>query len=474
MIFTDWIYFVFFAAVFAAHWLARGRETRLTVLLIASTVFYGWWDWRFVFLIGFVILIAWACALRAGDRGLSEARRKTAMWVGVGTALGVLGVFKYFGFFVDSGVAALQALGLNAARPTLSILLPVGISFYVFQAISYVVDVWRGDLRAETRLRRVALYIGFFPQLVAGPIVRAASFFPQMDRDQRLTRALVWSGVRAFLLGFAYKAGLADNIAPVVDPVFADVNAWSNEALVAATLAFGAQIYFDFAGYSLMAIGVARLFGYYIPENFHWPYASTSITEFWRRWHISLSGWLRDYLYIPLGGNRKGRALTYRNLMITMLLGGLWHGAAWTFVVWGALHGGALAVHKWLMERLPAMPGVAAAQSAAGWVAGLVLTQVFVLFTWVPFRAESFADTFTVWAAMTGLRAETGLTLPWSVWLIPLAVGLDAVIAKAGVRRRLGGLFARPSVYWGGLGVVTGLLIALYPLNPAPFVYFQF
>jgi D-alanyl-lipoteichoic acid acyltransferase DltB (MBOAT superfamily) len=474
MIFTDWIYFVFFGLVFALHWGMRGREARLSVLLVASTIFYGWWDWRFLLLIGFVITVSWIAALYAGDRARSMGQRKLALWLGVGTALAMLGVFKYFGFFVSSGLAALNALGLEAAEPTLSIILPVGISFYVFQAISYIVDVWRGDLAADSRIRRVALYIGFFPQLVAGPIVRAASFFPQMERDHRLSRALVWSGARAFLLGFVYKAGLADNIAPVVDPVFADVSQWSNAALLAATMAFSAQIYFDFAGYSLMAIGVARLLGYYIPDNFNTPYASTSITEFWRRWHISLSGWLRDYLYIPLGGNRGGKLATYRNLMATMLFGGLWHGAAWTFVVWGALHGAALAAHKWLMERLPRLPCVAMAQSVGAWVIGLVLTQVFVLFTWVPFRATSFTDTFTVWSAMIGIRDGAGLDLPLSVWLIPLAVILDAVLTKTRFRRRLQAVMARPVVYWGGMGVLAGLVLALYPINPAPFVYFQF
>lgn len=475
MIFTEAIFFVFLVAVFAAYWLLKKhREWQLRLLLVASAIFYGWWDWRFLLLIGTVVLISWVTAQQVSKHQEGASSRRAWLIFGVTSSLTILGVFKYFNFFADSSIAMLQAIGLNPSTGAVHILLPVGISFYIFQAISYIVDTARGDLKAEKRLSRVALYIAFFPQLVAGPIVRAASFFPQMDRTKPLSRGLVAAGLRAFLLGFAYKAGIADNLAQFVDPVFgnalvpgdADLTVWSNGALVGASLAFAGQIYFDFAGYSLMAIGVARWFGFYIPKNFDYPYASTNIADFWRRWHISLSSWLRDYLYIPLGGNRSGRIKTYRNLMITMVLGGLWHGAAWTFVAWGALHGLALAVHRALfIGKTRRMPAIFA----------LIATQLFVLLAWVPFRAESFGDTLTAWSAFVGLRTGGPEALPWIVWAVPALIILDACLGHSRLRRLArSSLMRRPMIFWGGLGVLTAILFALYPLEAQPFVYFQF
>ena len=473
MIFTDAIFFAFLAVVFSAYWLLRGKEARLNLLLVASAVFYGWWDWRFLGLIGFVILISWLVARFAARRAPGEAFRRLALIAGISANLAVIATFKYFGFFADSARDMLSTIGLDPGWTALNILLPVGISFYVFQAISYIIDVARGDLAPEQRLRRVALYIAFFPQLVAGPIVRAASFFPQMERVKSLSSALVFAGLRAFALGFAYKAGIADNLAQFVDPVFGDAQvagdtdlaAWSNLALVGATLAFGALIYFDFAGYSLMAIGVARWFGFYIPKNFDHPYASPAIDDFWRRWHISLSSWLRDYLYIPLGGNRLSAGKTYRNLMVTMVLGGLWHGAAWTFVAWGAMHGAALAFHRALYKG----------RAAIGFLYGLLATQVFVLLTWVPFRAESFADTLVIWAACTGLRDGGSAEISPLVWLLVPLIAFDAILGRGGLKAlKASRILRQPLVYWSGLGVLSGIMLALYPLEASPFVYFQF
>lgn len=468
MIFTEPVFLIFFVLTFALYWLLKGKEARLSLLLVASMVFYGWWDWRFLGLIGWVIVISWACARIAGRMQPGTAGRRILLAGAITSHLGVLATFKYFGFFSTSAAVVMESMGLTPSWPVLNILLPVGISFYIFQAISYVVDTARGDLAPERRLRRVALYIAFFPQLVAGPIVRAASFFPQMEREKRLSRALIASGLRAFLIGFVYKAGIADNLAPLVDPVYSggDLSAWSNLALVGATLAFAGQIYFDFAGYSLMAIGVARLFGYHIPKNFDYPYASLSIADFWRRWHISLSSWLRDYLYIPLGGNRGSAFATYRNLMITMVLGGLWHGAAWTFVAWGALQGAGLGLHRALFGR---------SSLRIGWLPALILTQGFVLLSWAAFRAESFADMGEVWLAFSSLREGGSQMLAWYVWLVPGLIAVDALLGRHGrsLARALPAL-KRPVVYWSGLGATAGLLLALYPLEAAPFVYFQF
>ncbi|MEM8616910.1 MAG: MBOAT family O-acyltransferase [Pseudomonadota bacterium] len=473
MIFTDAIFFAFLAITFSGYWLLRGKESRLSLLLVASAIFYGWWDWRFLGLIAFVIMLSWGVARFAAARPVGERKRRLALIAGIAGNLTVIAVFKYFNFFADSAITSLTAIGIEPGWTAVNILLPVGISFYVFQAISYIVDVARGDLEPEHRLRRVALYIAFFPQLVAGPIVRAASFFPQMERIKHFSGALFFAGLRAFALGFAYKAGIADNLAAFVDPVYGnalvpgdtDLATWSNDALIGATLAFAALIYFDFAGYSLMAIGVARWFGFYIPKNFDYPYASPAIDDFWRRWHISLSSWLRDYLYIPLGGNRSGEAKTYRNLMATMVLGGLWHGAAWTFVAWGALHGVALSLHRALFKG----------KRALGFGLGLLATQVFVLLTWVPFRADSFTDTLTIWQAFTGLRSGGSDNLSALVWLVVPLVALDAWLGQGGVRKlSRAAVWRRPALYWGSLGVLVGVLLALYPLETAPFVYFQF
>lgn len=473
MIFTEVTFFAFLASVFSAYWLLHGKEARLTLLLVASAVFYGWWDWRFLGLIGLVILISWSVANFAARRVPGETCRRFALIGGIGANLAIIAVFKYFGFFADSARTMLAGIGLDPGWTALNILLPVGISFYVFQAISYMVDVARGDLACEPRLRRVALYIAFFPQLVAGPIVRAASFFPQMERRKRLTGALFFAGFRAFALGFAYKAGIADNLSQFVDPIYGDalvagdtdLALWSNAALIGATLAFAGLIYFDFAGYSLMAIGVARWFGFYIPKNFDYPYASPSIDDFWRRWHISLSSWLRDYLYIPLGGNRCSRLKTYRNLMATMILGGLWHGAAWTFVAWGAMHGTALAVHR----------AVCKGRLVLSFATGLICTQLFVLLTWVPFRAESFADTLTVWSAFFGLRSGGSEHLSVWVWLVLPLIALDALLGRGVLSTiKWKRILRNPAPYWGGVGVLSGILLALYPLEASPFVYFQF
>jgi alginate O-acetyltransferase complex protein AlgI len=475
MIFTDPVYFVFLAFAFSVYWLlSKYREVQLAFLLIVSLVFYGWWDWRFLGLIAIVVLVAWTTALMASKYPAGNRTRRIWLTLGIGFSLAMLAVFKYFNFFLDSTISMLTTLGFKVNPSTLQVLLPFGISFYVFHAISYIVDVARGDMQASKRPDRVGLYIAFFPQLVAGPIVRAAGFFPQMEQDKRLTRRLLSSGLRLFVLGFAYKAGIADNLSPLVDPVFGDamkagdtqLGEWSNLSLIGATLAFAALIYFDFAGYSLMAIGVARWFGYSIKRNFDYPYASANIADFWRRWHMSLSSWLRDYLYIPLGGNRGSNFATYRNLMITMLLGGLWHGAAWTFLAWGALHGAGLAVHRALFGN---------SKRKLGFWAGLILTQFFVLMTWVPFRAESFSDTLEVWHAFTGLRDGGARQLPWAVWLLPGLIAIDALFGKS-EWRHLGhrAILRVPAVYWAGLGVVTALLLALYPLEAKPFVYFQF
>lgn len=473
MSFVEPVFLLLLGFTLAVYWTVQSARLRIDTLLAASIIFYGWWDSRFLLLLGFVIVTSWACALLASNHERGTSGRRAWTLVGCVTNLLVLVMFKYLGFFADSTATALSQLGLQPSWPVVHLIVPLGVSFFILQAISYLIDVSREDVGAERELRRVAFYIGFFPQLAAGPIVRAKHFLPQMNREKRLTQQLFMAGARAVLLGFIYKAGIADPLSQVADPVFggggvgpSDLAAWSNWALVGATVAFGGQVYFDFAGYSLMAVGVARWFGYLIPRNFDYPYASLSIDEFWRRWHMSLSAWLRDYVYIPLGGSQGTISTTLRNVMITVLLGALWHGAAWTFVAWGVLHGLALCLHRIVFRRGNQMlPGIV----------GLLSTQGFVLMAWVLFRAESPGDAITIWQAFAGLREGGTAGVSWTVWCVPLLVALDARLGRsqstARGRRRL---TRSPLVYWSGLGALTALAISFYPLEPLPFVYFQF
>ncbi len=474
MIFTSLSFLVFFFAVFALYWLLPNKKMRLGLLLAGSAVFYGWWDWRFLGLIALVILTSWFVALRMRARSGDPSHQNRWLGFGVAVSLFVLGVFKYTGFFADSFATLIQAAGLRADMPTLHIILPVGVSFYIFQAISYMADVRRGHLPAEPRLTRVALYISFFPQLVAGPIVRAASFFPQMERTKRLSRRSIVVGLRAFITGLVYKALLADNIGPAVDQIYGNLGEYGNGAICLATFGFAAQIYFDFAGYSLMAIGVARLFGYHIPRNFNFPYAARSITDFWRRWHMSLSFWLRDYLFIPLGGSRGGKMMYFRNLLTTMILGGLWHGAAWSFVIWGLIHGIALIVHKvWIEHIRPHIAPASWVSHWPGWLFGFFLTQYTVLLAWAMFRAETLADGMAAMGALTGLRSDGVLGAQPALALILIPLVLDHYL---GVRkfRPNWPILSRPELWWGIVGICAALALSIYPLKAAPFVYFQF
>ncbi|GAB3734955.1 MBOAT family protein [Luteimonas pelagia] len=474
MIFTSGIFLVFFVVVYGVYWLLlRGQRTRVAWLLLASQVFYGWWDWRFLGLMWIAILTSHFAGL-AIERG---RRPRAAMAGAIIVMLGILATFKYFNFFVDSMSELLRSLGLSASPHVLQIILPVGISFYTFQAISYVVDVWRRDIRAERHVVDTATYISFFPQLVAGPIVRAADFLPQLREEKRFDNVDFLVGAKLFLVGFIYKAIFSDNISPFVDEVYADIARFDNHSLAMATLGFYAQIYFDFAGYSIMAIGIARMFGYRLMRNFDYPYLSTSITEFWRRWHISLSSWLRDYLYIPLGGNRGGEAKRNRNLMVTMLLGGLWHGASWNFVAWGGLHGTALAVHKefgkarrrWLPAGL--FPPVLAV--ALAWLA----TQFFVYLTWIPFRAPDFGASWEILRGVFQARDDAGLTraaIPYALLIAPIFVDTFVVGFAAGrrVAARLPA-WSHPVAAFA-LGAILAVLLFMMPLEVNSFIYFQF
>ena len=353
MAFDSITFALFLPLVFLLYWaLHQSRRGQNVLLLVASYVFYGWWNWRFLGLILLTTCSAYLCALWV-ERCKMRGQTKWAATANVANLvlnLGVLGLFKYYDFFATSLNALMMSLGLQADWPLLHLLLPVGISFYTFQALSYTIDVYRGDIRAERNWISFATYIAFFPQLVAGPIERAGKMLPQFAAPRSFSSEEAVKGCRQMLWGFVKKIVVADNCAPIVEQIFANPDAQGGSTLLYGTLLFAFQIYADFSGYSDIAIGSARLFGLHLSDNFRNPYFATNIPDFWRRWHISLTSWFRDYVYIPLGGNRKGRGRTLANTVAVFSLSGLWHGANWTFVLWGFYHG--LLFLPWCMGKV--------------------------------------------------------------------------------------------------------------------------
>ncbi len=448
MLFNSPIFLAFFAVFFVVYWqMAKHWRAQNLLILFGSWFFYGWWDERFLILIGLSTLVdfisglgasgqrpprkivhkalLWFCSLGAVaafiswqenwfllptslglgalvyfisgniDRLSGPVRRKAWLVFSLVTNLGLLGVFKYFGFFTASFVEAFSSLGLQINTPMIHIILPVGISFYTFQTLSYTIDIYRKEMQPTDRFIDFAAYVAFFPQLIAGPIERARRLLPQFQAPRQWQWRMVQSGALLFLWGLYKKMVIADNLAPIVDAAFANPASADAALMTIGILAFAFQIYGDFSGYSDMARGLARMLGFELMLNFRLPYFSRTPSEFWRRWHISLSTWLRDYLYIPLGGNKGGALLTYRNLMLTMLLGGLWHGAAWTFVFWGAFHGAILALYRVakIDKHLFAVNLASAKGIALHGLAWLVMTYL-TLIGWTFFRAESITDAF--------------------------------------------------------------------------------
>jgi alginate O-acetyltransferase complex protein AlgI len=460
MSFTSLSFLIFFVALITLYRVLP-LPYRKPLLVAAGLFFYGYWDWRFLGLMGTCIVADYYLALRIFHADSAAVKRRY-MAASLVLNFGLLGFFKYYNFFTGSANVALASLGLHL--PHLEIILPVGISFFTFESMSYTFDVYRGSLVPCSRLIDFALFIAFFPRLVAGPIIRASHFLPQIQRPLVLEWSDVQAGSLIFLSGLVKKLLLADNLAPFVDRVFAQPLLYDSPTAWLAVAAYGLQIYYDFSGYSDMAVGLARMFGFELPINFSAPYGARNLTEFWRRWHISLSTWLRDYVYISLGGNRRGTVRTYVNLIATMLLGGLWHGASWNFVLWGGLHGVGLAIHKWCAARFPrvALP----APLAHG------LTVVCVLLLWVPFRAVDWNTSMAMFHQLAGL----GSGVQWlSPWLLP--AGLACLLTVLRHRAGCPDFFRFDTgTFWGRTQVSTAVMCLLYltPLNVSPFVYFQF
>jgi D-alanyl-lipoteichoic acid acyltransferase DltB (MBOAT superfamily) len=338
MLFNSVEFLIFLPIVFGLYWfLLKKIHTQNILILLASYVFYGWWDWRFLSLILLSTLVDYTVGVNLGKTS-EENKRKRLLWISVLFNLGLLGTFKYFNFFIDNWISLWNSLGIEMNRVSINVILPVGISFYTFQTLSYTLDIYKKQLTPTRNFFAFASFVAFFPQLVAGPIERASNLLPQFFKVRKFTYTKAADGLRQILWGLFKKVVIADNCAEYVNIIFADYHDYSGSTLVLGAVLFAFQIYGDFSGYSDIAIGVARLFGFELKQNFAFPYFSRDISEFWRRWHISLSTWFRDYLYIPLGGSRVNNAKKLRNIFIIFVVSGFWHGANWTFIVWGALN----------------------------------------------------------------------------------------------------------------------------------------
>jgi alginate O-acetyltransferase complex protein AlgI len=497
MVFTSFTFVEFFLIVLMALALCRTRWQRQLTLLLGSIIFYGYWNSWYLFLLATPSVIDYFCSLRISE-SVDERRRKLWLRFSIVSNLGLLAYFKYANFFV-------QSFGKLIGRdlPVLHILLPVGISFYTFKTMSYTIDVYRRHIEPCRSWWKYAMFVTYFPELIAGPIVRASVFLPQMTRSLKPSWPRAYVGLQLVVQGFSKKLLIADRLATFADAVFAHPGIYSTGTIWSAVIAYSLQIYCDFSGYSDIAIGVSRIIGFDLPENFNMPYASTSITEFWRRWHMTLSQWLRDYLYIPLGGNRKGKLRTYINLTLTMLLGGLWHGANWTFVAWGAMHGFALAAHKLWMD----------ANKGRGWKVpaffGWLTTYLYVCFAWVLFRAQDFSSAMLITRKMLGLNsAGVQYVYVWLFLIVPVVVlahfigrYANAGVEKSAGRRKMyapawldtlyygtGRMAIRPHPLAGTYallptnGLVVGFALTAWAIvfylfaavNSSPFIYFQF
>jgi alginate O-acetyltransferase complex protein AlgI len=477
MLFPTITFALFFMIVLPVSWLLLPRRRRWKVFMIAASyVFYGYWDWRFCLLLGASTLANQLFA-RLIHRSDDERARRRWLVAAIVVNLGVLGFFKYYDFFVTSATNTLHDLGIGVSPELVSVVLPIGISFFTFQALSYVIDIYRRVFEPG-RLLDFAVFLSFFPHVVAGPIVRPAEFMPQLKarHDPRHVDAS-----RAFFLifiGLFKKVVIANVLATeIVDAVFASPQQHSSLEVLVAIYAYAVQIYADFSGYTDMAIGLALLLGFRFPQNFDSPYTARSIQDFWRRWHMTLSRWLRDYLYIPLGGNRSGSRRTYVNLMLTMLLGGLWHGAAWTFVVWGGIHGFYLSLEHWRRARRERMGLPEPADTRRRrWMQQFV-TFNLVCFAWVFFRSESLENAF----AMLGRLLDPGYWFDASPLvtvgvLVAIAVGLaeQYIPRRAWSRAMARFSYLAPALQGVVLGLALMLTNTMGPSGVAPFIYFRF
>lgn len=476
MLFNSFIFFIFLAVVLPLYyWLPK--KLRNPLLLVASYVFYGYWDYRFTALLAISTVIDFFVGQKL-HASVNLGVRKRWLALSMSSNLGILAVFKYYGFFISSFAPLAAIFGGNLDYLHLNIILPVGISFYTFQTMSYTIDIYRRKLEPTNNFIDFAVFVSFFPQLVAGPIERASNLLPQIAKVPLPSRIQIEKGIVLIATGLFKKVMIGDTAGRIVDHVFARPDIYKSPELLAALVLFSIQIYADFSGYSSIARGTAKLLGIELMKNFEQPYLSRNITEFWRRWHISLSSWLRDYLYISLGGNRKGISRTYVNLMLTMLLGGLWHGASWNFVIWGGLHGLYLAAHKMILgsKKISDHFHYNGPWSFVRFLFNISLTYLLVLFTWLFFRATDFHTASIFLQKM--IYWESG---EFTSRFVYITLAFAVVMLLFDVLQ----YYTRSHTFLLKIknrGVVVGILAALMLLSflfmfqseALPFIYFQF
>lgn len=467
MKFNSLIFVLLFAASYPLLMAVKHRpQNRL--LLLASYLFYGWWDYRFLGLLLATTTIDFFCAQGVQAAATEQFKRRAFVAVSVCANLAILGLFKYFNFFAESATRLFQVFGLHADPITLRLLLPVGISFYTFQSLGYTIDVYRGRIRPAARFADYALFVSFFPQLLAGPIGRATQLLPQVENPRRVTYEDVRQGAWLILLGFFKKVVVADNLADIANAVFNFPNDYRGGAVLVGVYAYAFQIYGDFSGYSDIARGLARLMGFDLMVNFRMPYFAVNPQDFWRRWHISLSTWLHDYLYVPLGGNRQGRVRTCRNLLLTLVLGGLWHGAAWHFVMWGAYHGLLLVGHRALVGGQKAPP----ARSGWGRMIRILLMFHATCLGWILFRVTSLSE-FTL--LLGNMFHEIA---PPRVWVAALCLLAFPLLLLNYFMERSGDLLVvkrwAPPWRWLTYSSLFAFIVYFGKSNGNAFIYFQF
>ncbi|MCB0397204.1 MAG: MBOAT family protein [Flavobacteriales bacterium] len=474
MIFNSFIFFIFLGVALPVYYALRSTQSRNIFLLLASYFFYGYWDWRFCSLLAFTTIVDYFIGdqiFKTDDAG----KRKRLLIVSLVVNLGILGFFKYFNFFVENFQELSTAIGIPLDFVHLNIILPVGLSFYVFHNLSYIVDIYRKKIEPCRDIVVFGLFVTFFPQLVAGPIGRASFLLPQLSKRMVATTHQVKQGIVLITMGLFRKVMIGDTTGRYVDHIFEHLEVYNSVEIICAIVLFAVQIYADFSGYSLIARGTSKLFGVELMKNFEQPYLSRNITEFWRRWHISLSSWLRDYLYISLGGNRKGAVRTYVNLMLTMLLGGLWHGASWNFVVWGGLHGLYLVIHK-------LFTGDRRIAAENKWPFGIkdwmnvIFTNVLVLFAWIFFRSTSWETTRILFSRIWHWESSE-----YSLWFIGttltyllLTLALDLFAYASGKHTYLLRIKSAPLRHGIMAATLIFTLFYLFQSNPMPFIYFKF
>ncbi|WP_167619038.1 MBOAT family O-acyltransferase [Maribellus sediminis] len=478
MLFNTSIFFIFLLITFVFYWFSAKYNNKLSksVLLTASYIFYGWWDWRFLILIVISSLTDFVIG-KYLFRSPKKSTRKLLLAASLLVNIGILFFFKYFNFFIDS-FQAVSGIDINKSWSTLNIILPVGISFYTFQTLSYTIDIYRNRITPTRSLLTFFTFVAFFPQLVAGPIERAGRLIPQFEKRPTFEYTQATSGLKLMLWGFFKKMVIADQLAKIVNAVYAQPDQFGSLGIVFATLLFGYQIYCDFSGYSDIAIGTARLFGIELMTNFKTPYLATSFREFWHRWHISLSTWFRDYVYIPLGGNRGNSVFWMRNIFITFVVSGLWHGANITFLIWGALHGLFLIIEHFISKGIKINRKL---KSRLGWI----ITFLLVNMSWIFFRAESWqhikklaigiafnhkSGNFTSFLIKEGHFSDAGRML---LLIFPVFILIEFLMKEKSFDEFLSG-FSRP-LQWGIFYLIIVVILFFGVLNAAPqFIYFQF